>query len=70
MRPTKDPLPGPRVEEELDISAGDAELFRNTFLPLHGDNVTSIGDLWEDVPYLNLISSKCGWTERLHPALP
>lgn len=53
MRPTKDPLPGPRVEEELDISAGDAELFRNTFLPLHGDNVTSIGDLWEDVPYLN-----------------
>lgn len=66
MWPTKDPLPGPRVEQELDITAGDAELFRNTFLPLHGDDVKSIGDLWQDVPYLNIVSNKCCWTYRLH----
>ena len=46
------PLPPPRHELAIDSTSGDAELFKQYFVPDGSASVDHLGDLWCDVSLL------------------
>ena len=55
----EDDLLGPKIDIPVDASRSDAELFQDYFL-LDGAGRKGLGDLWEDVSWLNSkISNPC-----------
>ena len=45
------PLPGPRMEVNIDWTCSDAELFARVFSPLGNVTIECLGDLWHDVAW-------------------
>ena len=47
------PIPGPRVDVNVDSTCGDAELFSRVFSPMGHLSLDCLGDLWHDAACLN-----------------
>lgn len=47
----KVPLPGPRMEVNIDWTCSDAELFAKVFSPMGNVTIECLGDLWHDAAW-------------------